>query len=208
MYQRVLLHSGQFLLDPASIEVDLEKFTILVEAVLGIWSGQSPVVKKFNIDILQTSYTFSTTGQHGVPTWISRAVPLLKSGSSWPFYQRQNYNPELVDKCPAPFEYRKETLYVSVPAKYDITAVYDHILEGSTPDDYEVSTISYKDDIFFKLLTGHFLIALAGSRRAFTLDPVEISTDADTMKSEGKEMVDEAEAQLDETESDFYLAWS
>lgn len=211
MITRVLVQNGQHLVDPTAIEISPEKFKYLVLDVLARVSKYDPIVKKFAITTNKTNVDFTDSSDPlGIPLWISKVVPItsyntlsLSHFSRPPYY----YTKDPVDKVSFPVEYRKPTLYLPYEGTFDVVACYRHIIEGTTPNDYTVVSIDDYSDTFFKLLSAAFLKSLAMSRRAFTLDPVEISTDANDMISDAKTMEEEGMKDLIENDSDFTLSW-
>lgn len=220
MFDRVLAESGEYILDPTDIEVDTPKFARLVRSVLGTYSKYRPVTYKFNlINPSLSKYTFTTeftnplTGDLlGIPDWVSDATPLLANNIVNPFFPwgamtgTRNINPDLVDKTPVPFIYRKPHLFFPFPGSFDCTLQYNHKVTGSD-DTAEVISIDENSDVFFDLLQAKFLISLGRNRRAFTLQALDLTTDASELVSEGKQQWTDAKEDLIENNSQFYLAW-
>jgi hypothetical protein len=86
---------------------------------------------------------------------------------------------------------------------YHLTA----ITPLANPVTYELLTITDDDDLFFKILTGYFMVGLGRSRKAFTLNELPIVTDAADLVSEGTALITDGQLALQETSSKFYLAW-
>jgi len=197
IWDRLMLDTGQYLYESAlKIDSTDNRFNLLVRGVLGTYSKYMPVEKNFNRTI-DLSYDF-TNDSEGIPDWISSAVLV-----SYPLYQFVSNNDlNLINVF---HEYRKPVLYVSIAGEYEITALYNHeVIDDNGV--WKIDTISDSDDLFFKLLAGRFLQLIGRSRRAFTLNDLPISSDADSLVSEGKEMEQEALEQLGE-ESKWYLCW-
>lgn len=224
MFEHILLLSGQFTLAVENIELNEDRFVMLVKLVVGEFNKYCPLVKKVNIIANDKWYEFiegfPIGGQtFGIPDWVSDVKPVRILGV-FPYYlnslsptgdMRVTRNPEIDNKTQYPWEYRSPRLYLPIAGTYDIEAVYKHKVISTVADSglvsYEVTTISISDDEFFRLLLGHFLIALGRNRRAFTLGELPIQSDADTLASEGADVLQQArEAMADE--SLFYLAWS
>jgi hypothetical protein len=146
----------------------------------------------------------------GAPEWLVEIIPVRISGV-YPFYLRDYDRPRsnLDIKVEFPWEYRKPTLTVPVQGEYDIHAVYYHQVRvdasGEAPT-YHLDTITDRDDVFLKLLTGRFLKATGRNRRAFVMADLPITTDASELVSEGTTMEQEAMEEMT-SNSKFYLAW-
>jgi hypothetical protein len=237
MFERVISESGQFIVDYENLEIDLPRFKRLVVSVLGTFSRYSPVTHKFNFQsaslekiVFTDDFRAPLTGHLvGIPAWISSATPVRGRSNLSPFFQggANGRLPgsaftfgtvDLVDKDPTPFEYRKPILYLAYPGMWDIKAQSLHRVERlCDPDDLSgdagkdadlhVRTITEEDDVFFELLQAKFLISLGRNRRAFTLQPLELSTDGAELVSEGKEQWESAKANLVTNFISFADAW-
>lgn len=222
MFDYILIESGQFLVPVENLEINRDRFLTLVRTTLGIYNGKLPHEKKFNLDFTQRKKTFTadtldTGGQKvGIPDGVADMVPVRISGVS-PFFLREHEDHNSAyfnDKTPYPWEYRKPDLYVPIQGIYDVHAWYKHEIveiqaEGETSGEnktYEVATISYEDETFFKLLKAKFLRGTAHSRRAFTMQDIPLLTDADTLVGDAKAMEEEAHKELDD-KTYFWLAW-
>lgn len=213
IFDKVLIFSGQFLIPDTVIELRVDKFKALVSHALGSWNNYNPIDRHINVDISTIrQHTFTELGPHGIPVNIVDLQPIRISGVA-PFFLTEwgRLGDSLEMKKQFPWEYRKPTLTVPMTGEFDLHCIYYHKIEvdnttGGEPA-YKVETISENDDEFFKLLTGLFLQSLGRSRRAFTLNELPITTDGAELVSEGKQMEDEAMADLIENKSKWYLAW-
>ena len=212
MFDRVLVNSGQFILPPEKIELKIGPFLTLVRQILGEYNQYVPMDYTYNIDISGSrQYTFTADTDKGIPIFISDLVPVRIMGVN-PFYlsgmaDKNLSSDYLVGKQELPFNYNKPVLTVSISGIYAVTSVHHHVVTGDNPDNYEVKTINDINDEFLNMLTGKFMIALGRSRSAFTLQSLEILTDAIDLISDGKEMYTNAKQDLEENKSRFYLAW-
>lgn len=227
MFQRVLLESGQFLIDETEIELDVDKFSRLVKIALGAYNKHRPYRKHYTIDTGGNYYyTFiDSSTDLGIPQWVSDIVPirilgtlpklLLSSGAFQSLggccWGMSNMNSWLEVKQEFPWEYRKPILHVPIIGQYDCLLVFFHKLLEIPGElnvkDYEVPTIDDNDNTFFQLLTGKFMRALAMSRRAFTIQELPLTSDADTLASDGVTMEKEAMEDLESKSQLWYLAW-
>lgn len=225
MFRRVLLESGQFLLEINGIELDRDRFVVLCKSALGTFNKYDPIEKKFNLD-MRTSKTFTFDDDSdpcGIPEWISSVTPVqLTTGSTYnpssitsvgglmSYFGSRGSNPYLEEKCTFPIDYRKPTLYLPVEELVDVHAVYfhkfrDEIVEGKKF--YYIDTIDHGFDEWFQLLRARFMIAIGRSRRAFTLQDISITTDADQLVAEGKELERETVEWLYENSGKQYLSY-
>jgi len=222
IFEKILLQSGQFLLNANRIEVDPDRFRYLVEDALAIYSKHSPhdehmyvAMAATRVMSLNADTITSITGKDylGEPDWISDVMPVRMHGIN-PYHLFKNLDPswnnDLVTKAQLPFKYRKPLLYVSISAEWEVHAVWKHkVVETETERDgfsYTVPTIDVNDVIFFRLLKGMFLQSIGKSRRAFTLNDLPIAMDAAEIAAEGQEIVEKAMEDI-ENHQKFYLAW-
>ena len=136
IFDRVLVESGQFIIPSSDIELDQDKFKVLVNAVLGVYNKYCPIVKKCNIDIsagrdfVFTKDTISLTGELiGIPDLVTDITPVRISGIS-PFYLREFQEQKskyLNAKANWPWSYSLPHLDLPLQAQYDIeTTHYRH----------------------------------------------------------------------------------
>ena len=213
MFHKVILRSGQYILRPKHIEIDIDTFRMLVEDTLAIYSKASPHVEKYKIDLVNRrqhvwSVAFDKLDREK-PDWISEVTPVRNANVPYfsPLNQGQynqgiNRYTEVVEPLEAPWDWDRETGTLTVPysATYSIVACYRHrittFVNDNGDDVYEVKTIDGYDNVFFKILQGMFLQGLGRSRRAFTMNDLPILMDADQMASEGQSILEEAKEDL------------
>jgi hypothetical protein len=218
IFQKVLVESGQFLLAADEIEINPDRFLVLVKSSLAVFNKYDPLEKKFNLDAPQRLYTFTETSKDvqqnvvGIPDGIADVVPVRIAGIS-PYFLRDfegHRSDYLIEKAEWPWEYRKPNLYVPLNGTLDIHAWYKHKITETVNEDqtksYDLPTISEEDENFFGLLTAKFLKGLGGSRRAFTMTDLPLTTDAPELIAAGKEM-EETFLKAMQDESKFWLAY-
>lgn len=219
LFSKVLVNSGQFLIESDELELNQDLFALLVKKVLTTYNRYNPHSRQFNLSLDTRDFTFTNDtitmegDLTGVPLRVTSAVPVRISGV-YPFYleeYRRGTNPALVQKTEYPISYRKPTLYVPVQGQYDIHAIYNHEIRIETIQGeklYYLDTLDEDmDHLFIDLLTAHFLIGLGRSRRAFTLNDLPILSDANELVSDGKELEEKTLNILKEDASKWYLAW-
>lgn len=221
IFNKILVRSGQFLLDAEGIELQEDRFRTIVEDALNTYNRFCPYDQHVFITAqAQRRVTFtkelvhSLTGKDflGIPDWISDATPVRTYGLT-PIlrYNSPSYNPNLITKEPRPFIWRKPDIYFSVSAEYEVLCVWKHrIVEIKTRNggyEYCIPTLDETDcDKFIKLVQGLFLQGIGRSRRAFTMNDLPIVMDGSEIASEGLEMEREAIDDLENIQK-FYLAW-
>lgn len=221
MFDRILLRSGQFILRKSKVEIDVDSFRILVEDALAEFNGFSPIDKTYNdVSFLGArSMTLDEDFDPAIgraPSWLSIVRPIRSSSGGYFPYGKHRNSPhtELIDPIEAPWDFDIQSKILTVPFSdiYKITAVYDHVIvETDDPNSpgnilYSVPSITYQDLDFFRLLQGMFLQSIGRSRRAFTLNDLPILMDADTIASEGTELIEKAIEGLQDIQK-IRLAW-
>lgn len=216
IFNRVLVLSGQFILPTGANEINIEtgRFKTLVDIVLGTYNKYRPSEAILWKDMsVGRQYTFTDQNTpEGVPDMIVDIQPIRVAGVI-PYYFQQGLKQIKDDymqvKTPFPYTYRKPTITVPLSAEYEFHAVYYHKLVNLGTDvtpDWEVTTITDRDDLFFKLLTAKFITGVGYSRRAFTIEELSIKTDSASMVTEGIEMEKVVLADL-AANIKFHLAW-
>ena len=216
IFNRILLRSGQFILRKARIELDVDSFRVLVEDALSDYSGFAPYTTEYTLDLNASRFfTFPLTYDPDLeraPDWLSEVTPINSFGSLATVFQKSSIgSPTLVEPVMAPWKFNKKTKVLTTPYSsfYKVIAVFEHeiretVTGGKTT--FDVPTIDKKDQPFFDLLRGMFLVGIGRSRRAFTLNDLPILMDADTLVSEGEAIIEKAnEAMLDDQK--FHLAF-
>lgn len=216
IFKHILLRSGQFIMTQSKVELDEDRFVLLVEEALAIYGKHSPIEKHFYIEAHNSRvYTFNegNTFGLGVPDEISSVTPIRALGVNSLVLRSlmdASHHPNLDERREFPTEYRKPHLYLPVSGEFDVLAIYRHKVVKQYNQDgtisYCVPTITLRDDALIKLIRGMFLESIGRSRRAFTLTDLPITMDADTIASEGREMIDAATEQIHK-EAKFYLAF-
>jgi hypothetical protein len=145
---------------------------------------------------------------------LSSVTPIRVLGIN-PWALRQIYgiptsdgNLDIRQECP--WEYRKPKVTFPYPGEYDILAIYNHQTVIKNFDDgtqtYDAPTITLRDHDVIDLIRGMFLEGIGRSRRSFTLTDLPIVMDADTIAGEGRELIEKATTNMQQT-SKFYLAY-
>ena len=220
LFNLVVLESGQFMLADSSIELNIDRFKLIVDVSLGQYNRYIPHEIYLHKNLTNRSYTFTEENtSDGIPDWISDVVPTRIFGT-YPFYYKklfgnplkQQFNANLIDKTPFVFTYRKPVLYVQIDCELDITAAYHHKFKESIDPNtskktYELPTITPDNVEFIQLVQAKFLKGLGRSRRAFTIGEIPLLTDASELVSEGLELENTLLTEKLSDMSKFYLAW-
>lgn len=200
IFDRILIDSGAFLLGPTSVEVDIPKFEILIKRVLGVYNKYMPADRKYTKIIGSLSHTFQDPEE--IPRWISDIIPVNN-----PYLWQMQKNTTASEKIQFIWRYDKPTLYLPMGGTFDIHAVYDHKITTDANNQKEILTITDSDDLFFKILTGFFMVATGRSRRALTIQDIPVAMDASDLVAEGNTLIQEGMQTLTEVNNKFYLAY-
>lgn len=209
IFARVLLKSGQYVLSTKKVEIDIDAFRLLCEDSLAIYNRYSPHDKMYNKEIYyprQFDWSKEIDPEfQRVPDWIATANPMRYGGGSiGGILLREaqlNGQNELIDPILSPWRYDKPLLTISHSARYEIRAIYEHIVEElpQEPDQekqFVIKTITRKDQALFDHIRSQFLIGIGKSRRAFTLQDLPITLDGDQIVADGKELEDKSLADM------------
>lgn len=209
MFLIAMTESGQFQIPEDEIELKIDQFKVFVDRILGVYNSYAPREKREYLDLQGSRQRDLSYLPLGAPVFIADLIPIRISGV-YPFYlfDMNNQSSKYLNvKQEYPWAYRRPVLTIPTNGEYDAHCVYDHAIVDLGGGQYEVPTITYKDHIFFDLLTGKFMQVLARNRRAFTLEALPIRTDAAEMAQEGKEMEAQAITNLETKKNKFYLAY-
>lgn len=210
MFNRVLVRSGQFILRPKNIELNVDSFRILVEDACAEYSRTRPYDKTYNIsfkgNLHRTWDANFDTELKRIPDWISEVTPTNLTNMYGSPYDSGRI---ITDSIESPWVWENNVLTVPYYSNYKVVACYEHIVEETPVENdtpfWEVRTITTKDTLFFKLLQAMFLQGIGRSRRAFTHNDLPITMDADTLASEAETMLNDIKEELGNVQK-WYLA--
>jgi len=215
-----------------SIKLDLQKFYLVMKPDIEYYQGFFPVRKKFNIDVENSSgfhYDFSNNPNNigydlslsvpelgEPPQDILRATPVGQSVlvNQWMQLKRGLGFPGTPGRLITPIsvlrEYRKPNAYFGMAGRFDITATYNYFFKETRNESdvlEEVEIIGYDGSVYLlDLLSARFLILLGRTRRAFTYNDLQITTDAAELVREGKEELEDARKIIMENQ-DYHSAY-
>jgi hypothetical protein len=198
----ILVEIGEFFLEDVSdAGINKDKLYHLIDSSLSIYEKYRPLTKNFNITVLDPIYTF----QEDIPEWISSVVPFGYGGlgdialvTRTNIFEAAGYIPTSssimgVTKPISIFRYNKPKLYVNTQGLMDITGHYKYTRDitrvGSIIKDLDLPEVDHSFDDFFDLLKAKTMIAIGRSRRAFTIQDLPLTTDADQIVNEGNELL-------------------
>lgn len=218
IFNRIIQKSGQYLLSTNNIEINIDSFRILVEDTLSIYNKASPYDKEFTVDANDRRVNFEDTDEQFVevgriPDWIAKATPILNYSTGAnpnflaPAFSHNNIIPS--EPIEAIHKYHKPCLIVNISGNWEVIGVWNHKvqkipIEAGGKQEYEVKTITVEDYVFFDLLKAMFLSGIGLSRRAFTMDNLPISMDADSLVSDAESQLATAKEELQNVQK-FYL---
>ena len=232
LVQYVLLESGQFIVSTTldAFMLDMDKFWLLTKPTLREYAKFRPYTWKRN-QYLSGKHVFSTVIEDDslpeaeqkiietIPRWISSCLPVgfanaLNVPGAHIFRAAVGYDPlnrmgkNLEQPSSWIWKYEKPVLYVPYTGDLDLTMhgdyiVYEEYATGGALKEVDIPDLEY-DDVFVKLVTGKFLVAVGRSRRAFTLTDIPVALDSETLVGEGNDMIAEAKESLRENSSWHY----
>jgi hypothetical protein len=176
--------SGNFYFVKSIEELGITKSGLysILKPVINNYFDYLPPVKTFNLDIYSFKYEF----EDNPPEWIIDVIPL--------FYYNNPYEPLNFF-----WEYRNNVLYVNLPCRADVRAVFDfEVNEIYDKDnkliDVEINDISSNtEDDFLNYCLGQFMVAIGRSRRAVSLvNNYPVSFDGDSLVQDGKDVINDA----------------
>ena len=88
------------------------------------------------------------------------------------------------------------------PGIYEVSGILNHYYDQLTK---EIRTLDDSSYDFLNLVVAKFMLALGRSRRAFTISEIPFTSDAESLVSEGNQLLSEARDRI-ETTSNFHLA--
>ena len=186
LFNLVLIRAGQFLLG-SDVELNVDRFKTLAEFCLEAYSKYKPRREPTQITITNYQYRFTDN----IPIYISDVNPTFSVVSN-PFLTEleMSKQPITID-----WEYRPPILYTTFNGNAEVEAWYKWKLQYDGTN----YIVPIDDELFVDLVTSEFLMGLARSRRAFTLQEIPISTDAEILASEGKDLKEDTLKRLQET---------
>lgn len=181
LFDLVLDRTGEFLIGADNVELNLERFETIVAKSLKTYSKYKPLRKKLSITLTDYKYTF--TDETGIPFYISDVNPSYST----------LFNPLLsaINNSSIPFidwEYKPPTLYTNFDGDAEVEAWFYHEIRT---DDLGNKHVDLDDELFIDLVTAEFLIGLGRSRRAFKLESLPVTNDAEILTSEGLKLYED-----------------
>ena len=227
VFERVVIDSGQFLLNSDELELKRDQFAILCRSVLSTYSRYVPVPHLFTLDctaVRNHTFTKETTKweefpEGKVPDNVNDVIP---TGGSFVFpmffmqyfqlgglTQSSQAQSSIRNTQPYPWTYRKPTLTIAMNARIDVYTIIKQqvrevITDGNT--EYFLDGINGDDGLFFDLMTARFLKAIGRQRRSFTLQDVSLIVDAPQLVAEGDALEKETIKNLEDN-NNWFLAW-
>lgn len=204
-----------------SIDLDLAKFWLCISPDIEYYQQYFPITKQFNIHVpFSSSATYDFTGNINnigydisdpfnlimgqPPADITRCTPVGQNQmiANWAQYSRTNTFPgtpgRLIIGRTVLREYRKPKAWFTESGTFDITAYYDYFIKKTynsedPPVLTEVEIVGLENSKYLlDLLSARFLQLLGRTRRAFTYNDLQITTDAAELVKEGEEKYDKA----------------
>lgn len=223
-----LVDSGQFVVGGLNeLCLDKDKFWLMVQTVLVTYERHRPYQWNETINVSK-SHTFTEVVEDDsldekswvrtkvVPEWVSEVLPVgvgnvvnnqfiinqtiaQAGGATGPQVQPARQPAQWL------WKYDKPTLYIPYTGRVDILCVAKYIRNatyatGGDLKDVDIVGLEH-DRMFMDMVTGKFMQAIGRSRRAFTLDDLPVTSDSDSLVTEGKDLYDQAYEKLEERNS-------
>lgn len=209
----ILIDSGQFIYTSPingldDLGLDITRYWKLVYRCIKEYEKHKPVTRKMNVQIVGQSYNFGDNA----PKWISSCVPI----SSFSLYNAavfmsmfsSNTTSVNTNSNPRPFlwSYEKPFLYcgenglVDIVAHYEYEVIPEYELDGDgepteTIIDYDIPDLGYSES-FLDFVAARTLMALARSKRAFTVSDFPVTMDGSELASEATMMLQDISQRL------------
>lgn len=207
-YQQIVDHilteSGQFFDTLESTQLDTHKVEMLIIRELKYYSKYKPkrVTFKTQIDGVKE---FSVTKDGFIPDAITNIRYSEYNGSDLvgAMLFRGMRRAQGAPLSTYYWRYEKPMFYLrGQPGIYEVSGILNHYYDQLTK---EIRTLYDSSYDFLNLVVAKFMLALGRSRRAFTISEIPFTSDAESLVSEGNQLLSEARDRI-ETTSNFHLA--
>jgi len=200
LFEAAKLEAGQWQFQDLELSLVPDFTTLLNEWVLSELRRMAFVVQVSTLEI-NTSYTFTTSP---VPDRVVSVVPVghLHTGTTlesillWIQQGQGNYYVDAFGTTTpvAPWRYEPPTLYVAVPGRYSVEALYMPYLDLNTLEVKNYNT-EYKD-LLVRGAGAVLKVALGRARRVARPQDFPFEVDADQLIQEGREDLDRLREEL------------
>lgn len=224
IFNKILIRSGHFIIKKNNVELDVDRFRVLVQDALDVYSDFSPYHQEYTLNLQgarQQDLSTLNPDFGRKPDFLSEVHPIRAAGTVYGNYPHTVHghgygshyqSEELSDPIQAPWKYNKETGVLSAPYNtyYKVVAVWRHQIDETEIDGvptYVVRTVSGQDHPFIKLCMAMFMMGLGRSRKAFTLNDLPILIDSSEIVAEGRELYKEVIDEELKNKQKFYLAY-
>lgn len=210
IYNNIITDLGQnSYVENSVFELDIAKCLRLTKSVLGLYSRYIPHSGRTIALVINGKYEFLSEP----PQFISRVYPTSNSVINIGGVFGRFISAPGTTATPFIWKYNSPVLYAQYDGEVEILCVWNHSIKttvtGTTPHQittYTIETINDTDYLFYELLKSRMMQSIGRNRKAFTLNDIPITSDADSMVSDGKEMETTIIQQIQEQSSSF-LAW-
>ena len=191
--ETALLRTGQYILDIEDIEIDKNRLELIIKSELQWFSQYNPVRKQKDF-ILYDDKEF-TVERDGV-------IPLNITNIRRRRYQAYPLFNASVGRFATSLRWRYIAPYLTFQYPKDIYTV-DYYAPHTYKDE-GIETLDFSSN-FVGLFVARFMIAIGSGRASFVLNDIPITTNANDLLSEGKELLQATQDLIRETSS-YHLA--
>jgi hypothetical protein len=202
LYDLILEEHGQYV--PDSIEFTTKYLkTSLEKHVLPIIGQYRPMIRNTFIQLTNSPYIFTESGDTYIPDWVSDVGIAMSNvatsiASVLPLMYREDHRTRL-------WYYEKPKLWTFMFGLLSVQGCVSPSLEASG-NDWDIININPKGQLYLvDLAAGHLLVSIGKARRMVNFPDFPITTDAATMVEEGQVLIDRTVEEL-KRDSEWYLS--
>lgn len=201
----ILIESGQFFDNLEATMLDEHKMEMMIIRELKYYSKYHPKILKFETALNYVT-EFNLVKDPAVPDVITNIRYTGDTGTEI-FYGAQLFGGtrRAIGESLSTFYWRYEKprlIMRGIPGVYEITGIQKHYYDQI---DKVIRTIDDSNYDFLNILVARFMISVGRSRRAFSIGEIPFSSDAESLISEGNQLMAEAKDRI-ETTSNYHLA--
>lgn len=203
LYETILEGHGQYI--PNSIEYTTPHLkNALQHKVLPIIGQYRPAIRNTFIEVTQSPYIFSESGDSYVPDWVSDVgIAMTNVASSitsvLPLMYREDHRTRL-------WYYEKPKLWTFMFGNLMVQGCIAPTLVASD-NDWEIENLNEKGRIYLiDLAAGHLLVSIGKARRMVNFPDFPITTDAAEIVQEGQNLIDKTMEEL-KHDSEWWLTF-
>lgn len=193
LYDLILEEHGQYV--PDSIEFTTKYLkTALEQYALPIIGQYRPTIRNTFINIINSPYIFTESGDSYIPDWVSDVGIAMSNvatsiTSVLPLMYREDHRTRL-------WYYEKPKLWTFMFGQLMVQGCIAPSLVASG-NDWDITNINPKGQLYLvDLAAGHLLLSIGKARRMVNFPDFPITTDAAVLVEEGQTLIDKTMEEL------------